>query len=297
MTDIQNKHNKKRNTGLLYEFLVRYISKSIIEENDKKTKNALKILTKFFKRETELYKEFRLINSLMKTNVQREQTAVSILQESKKFSKKFDFKKLNREKSLLIREINHTFSDEDFFNQKIKNYKIFATIQTLLNDWRNPTIDNIERTSKYEEEILTRLLEQTEKEKELNEYIVQDVDKLVIKLMMEKLNKKFSEQLNNEQKEIVKNYVFVADDDEKTKINFIDYLKEVQKKSLASINKFLKENEDKILSEKSEKVKNLIENEKLNENVDDKLVERFLKYAKLKEEILNEDKNEIIKRI
>jgi hypothetical protein len=42
------KHNKKRNTIILYETLIRELTKSILEENEEKKKKVLSILKEFF---------------------------------------------------------------------------------------------------------------------------------------------------------------------------------------------------------------------------------------------------------
>jgi len=68
-------HNKKRNSILLYEFLVSSISKSLVEDDKRKSSAALKILKRHFKKGTNLYKEFRLLNSLIKTSVTSPQVA------------------------------------------------------------------------------------------------------------------------------------------------------------------------------------------------------------------------------
>src|SRR6056297_1342856 len=93
-------HNKKRNTGLLYEFLVRRISEALLEGDQKKSNIALKVIKKHFSKEnSQLYKEFRLINSLMKTTVGSEHTAASIIKEAKRAAKSHNNKSLDREKS------------------------------------------------------------------------------------------------------------------------------------------------------------------------------------------------------
>ena len=116
-------HNKKRNSLLIYEFLVRAISRSLIEDDKKKSSIALKILRKHFKPGTELYKEFRLMNALAKTTVSSEHVAASILKEAKSATVKFDRQKLDREKSILIRNINHMINDENFYDQHVNEYR------------------------------------------------------------------------------------------------------------------------------------------------------------------------------
>ena len=101
---------------LLYEFLVQTISKSLIDDDKKKSSAALKILRKHYKPGTQLYKEFRLINALAKTTVSSEHVAASILKEAKAAATSMDHDSLDREKSLLIRNINHNINDDNFYN-------------------------------------------------------------------------------------------------------------------------------------------------------------------------------------
>ena len=61
------KHNKKRNVGLVYEMLLRFITESIISNNEILAKKAIKIIERRFDKNTELYKEFRLFNALAKS--------------------------------------------------------------------------------------------------------------------------------------------------------------------------------------------------------------------------------------
>ena len=112
-------HNKKRNTGLLYEFLIHTISQALVDDDKRKSSRALKIIKSHFKPGTELYKEFRLINSIMKTTVSVESVASSILGEAKVAARSHDVDSLDREKSLLIRSINHQLNDDHFYDQQI----------------------------------------------------------------------------------------------------------------------------------------------------------------------------------
>ena len=57
------KHNKLRNTGLLYEFLIRQLTIDVL--NTKRQSKALNIVKKYFNENTELGKEFALYNVLM----------------------------------------------------------------------------------------------------------------------------------------------------------------------------------------------------------------------------------------
>ena len=108
------RHNKKRNSGLLYELLIRKISRSLVEGDNKSASISKSIVKKYFNAGTELHKEYRLINALVNVPVGSESIATAVLSEAREASKKFDSKALKIEKSNLIREINHEFNKDDF---------------------------------------------------------------------------------------------------------------------------------------------------------------------------------------
>ena len=134
-------HNKKRNVGLVYEFLVRYISRTLVENREDDAQKAIRILNRRFKAGTQVYREFRLFNSLLTTRVSSGNVVSSIITEARSATRRLNLKELNSEKSKLIREINHSLQDPTFFNQQVVDYKTYATIQTLLNEWRGNDID------------------------------------------------------------------------------------------------------------------------------------------------------------
>jgi hypothetical protein len=279
------RHNKKRNTGLLYEFLVQTISDAILEENDDKRKTAHLIVKKSFSKNTELFKEFRLFHSLFAHTVNSESVADSILEAAKQASKKYDHKKLDHEKSMLIRNINHRINDKNFYNKRISEgeYRIYATIQTLLNEWRSDDIGDIVRVAQYEQTLKEWLL--TEKKvPTLDEEAIRSSDPLVEKLMTKKLNEKYKNNLTTEQANLVKSYVFEGNKDLVT-----SQLESIRDNTLSHIHSYLESESGKnvYLDNKLSKAKELILSENIEGSIDDEKIERFLDIAKLKYELTN----------
>jgi len=203
---MSSSHKKKRSTGIIYECLLQHISKSLVEGDEKSSARALKILKKHFKQGSELYKEFRLINSLMKTTVESQAVASSILTEAKKAARSHDIKKLDKEKSLLIRSINHTISS-DLLDQQVNEYRTLATIQMLINDWRTNSPD-IERMAKYEDQLVSWLTTKKPDEKEHTMSESSGESKLLMRIMMKKLNDKYTNVLTQEQKNLIRTYAW-----------------------------------------------------------------------------------------
>lgn len=276
-----NKHNKRRNSLLIYEFLVRTISKSIIDDNKKKSATALKILKRHFKPGTELYKEFRLMNALAKTTVSSEHTAASILSEAKNAVKSFDGQKLDREKSILIRNINHTLNDENFYDQHVNEYREFATIQTLINEWQSASKD-LHVVAKFEDQLMKQLV--TEKVSTADSTISEDTTgsaRLLMKVMTKKLNEKYSGVLNEQQKSLIKAYAYSTASDDQTSISM--KLQEIKTELIDLIDSYETVAND-YLKNKLQETKSTLLSESL-ELVDDETVTRFMLYSKLKDEL------------
>lgn len=278
-------HNKKRNTALLYEFLVRTISASLVEGDKKKSSVALRILRRHFKPGTQLYKEFRLFNALMKTTVSNNSVSSSIMNEAREAARLADMNQLDREKSLLIRNINHMIRDENFYDQPIVEYRMYATIQTLLNEWRKPKgTTDIASLAKYEEQLHEWLL--TEK-KSADHAVSEDTpgeSRLLMKVMMKKLNEKYSSVLNGEQREIIRSYAFSTANDDQTTIK--KKLEEIKNGLTSAIDSYSYVNqESEYIIKKIASVKSQILSEAIDQ-IDDATVSRFMLYSSLKQELL-----------
>ncbi len=273
-------HNKKRNVGLLYEFLVRTMSDAVVENDAHRRDTALSIIKKHFKKDSEIYKEFRLFHSLAATTVESDSVADSILQSAKEVSRKYDAQKLDRQKSLLIKDINHNIQDSSFYHRRFNEYTTYATIQTLLNEWRNPVPSDIVKVAEYEDNLKKWLLSEKKVSKLEDE---EHTDPLVEKLMLKKFNERYGDSLTNEQADIIRSYIFSQEKVE-------DKLKEVKEQAVQNISNFLadpKNKGDKYLSEKLKKAKVIIESTVTSE-IDDQKVEKFLDIAKLMHEINGE---------
>lgn len=276
-------HNKKRNTGLLYEFLIHTISQALVDDDKRASARAFKIIKAHFKPASELYKEFRLINSIMKTTVSAESVASSILGEAKSAARSHNINSLDREKSLLIRSINHQLNDDHFYDQQISEYRTFATIQNLLNSWRSKSPD-LSKMAEYEDQIVRWLI--TPKI-ELNEQIITDEtpgsNRLLMKIMMKKLGEKYDVVLTTEQKSLIKAYAFSAANDDNKTITL--KLNEIKDKLLKSIDFYIgQKREEKYLTDKLNEVKTRLLNDA--GKVDDSIVAEYMLYIKLIDELI-----------
>ena len=275
-------HNKKRNVGIIYEQLLRTMAEALISDETEKYKTTLGIIRKHFQPGSQLYREFRLFNALVKTSVDKESLAVRILHEAKAAATNFDSDKLRKEKAALIKDINYSLSDPQFYNKRIKEYREYATIQTLLNDWRSAGQPNISRIADYENKVCNMLL--TEKKDEpLEVFHDSDVSALTVRLMTEKFNKRYGRQLNDEQQTLIKEYVFSTQHGE-TK-QFKGYLNELKASLSVELGLYANNCSNQILNEKMNKVQEAVTSLDADA-INDSTVSRFLLISQLKSEIM-----------
>ena len=275
-------HNKKRNSLLIYEFLVRTISRSLVEDDKERSKVALKILKRHFKPGSELYKEFRLMNSLAKTTVSSEHVAASILKEAKDAACTLDFGRLDREKSLLVRSINHGLNDDDFYDQHVNEYRTYATIQTVINEWTSKDKD-LSRLAQYEDTLLRHLVTAREETSPTMSNESAGTVRLLMKVMSKKLNEKYGEALNDQQKSLIKAYAYSTASSNDSSIRL--KLQEIKDELLTMIDGYISsQGEAKYINQKLVETKTAILQESID-SVDDETVTRFMLYSRLNDEL------------
>lgn len=275
------KHNKKRNVGIIYELLLNYVSRSLIEGNKKEAKKASSIIERHFRKDTELYKEFKLFNALVNSNITNTHVVASILNEAKLAAKnKIDTKRLEKEKSRLIKSINYTLDKKAFYHSNIKNYRDLGTVQLTLNEWRKQNHD-LTKLALLESKVAEKMLKTSSSNDDLNNVDVDHTNRLVYKIMIEKFNKQYKNNLNSDQKSIIKNYVFYNDADEQ---KLQEFFKQKKSQCMRLINEFEDRSDNKYLLSKVDNVRNKVSSISTT-NINDTTVVKFLTLTKLIEEI------------
>ena len=283
-------HNKRRNTGLIYEFLLRTMSRAVIEGDEKASSRALRVLRRNYRPGTELYREFRLINSLMRTTVSSEAIALSIVSEARTACRAHDVPMLDRQKSLLIRNVNHIINDESFYDQHINEYRMYATVQTLINDWRDRDSDPA-RIAQHEDQLVRWLV--TDKTQPETSALVSESAgsaRLLMKVMTKKLNEKYADVLSADQRDLVKAYMFSTVNADPALMR--NRLREVKDSSLASIDAYVRDHgADAYVGEKLSHVKEqLMAESPENVVIDDATMTRFMLYVRLGAELSAEER-------
>lgn len=235
------KHNKKRNVGLLHEQLVRHASQMTVEGNSAAADKTIKILIEYFSEGTELLREFRLFSALAHPRVGNPDVARRIVEESRRACSDHDPHALNKEKSALIREINHSINRKDFYNQRIENYRVYSTIQALLNEWRGRNSLTADERVKYEMVLESHLVRgEAETKMKTNP----GADPLIFNIMIEKFNKKYGDKLTEQQSDLLKSRLFGDNEAVVKKSNLIKL------EAKASVERFYKDCDNSVLNEK-----------------------------------------------
>jgi len=271
-------HNKKRNVGIVYEQLVTTVSKAMVEKDQNTANKALRIIKKYFAQGTELYREFRLFNALVQTQVSSDALASRILEETKLASYKYDLSKLRSEKSSLINEINKTFDKDVFYDTPVKNYKVLATIHTLMEEWRNENSDVVKRVQ-YESKLQEWLM--LEKDVAPIESLkTPSVNDLTVKIMRESFNKKFNDNLNEDQKQLLQTIAFGSDEAKVRRI-----MCEQKATALTALQKYQRQCDSKVVEYKLPNAIRILETLDTDDTSDQNIA-KFMTVSRLCDELL-----------
>jgi hypothetical protein len=276
------KHSKYKNTGILFELLVRQITSDILEGKESPVKNLLK---KYFVK-TELGKEYKLYETLLnKTNLTetRADITVNTLVES---SKNLNRRLVKKQKYNLINDLKEHYNINEFFNHKLPNYKVHAAFYNILESSSidkniNPEFVISNKITILEYLTSSPLTQNNPKNIVLEEFKKEDKDikMLTYRILLEKFNGKY-ENFTSSQKEILKELLYSIDNKPRLKEFYISKSNEI-KNELISLTKNVT---DKTTQIKLKEVVNLLDVKSSNKITDDNLV-NLLQYCDLVNEL------------
>ena len=206
----KSSHNKIKNTIILFELLTRQVTSDTMKGVEKSP--ALAILKNHFKPTTPLGKELVMYQTLVNESYKSEAKANMLINTVVGLRKKLKTEDLKKAKYELIREVKKHYDLMNFFNTKIQNYKLFASVYrlfegvsvsraTVLVDSRFTVMENITRTKKKaSQDNMANLISEYKKQDE-------DVRLLAYQLMVDKFNTKYA-KLSAKQQNILKEYIY-----------------------------------------------------------------------------------------
>ena len=276
------KHSKYKNTGILFELLVRQITADTLKGGDSP---AIDILKEYFVK-TELGREYKLYESIVKSKVLSEGKAIIVINSILEVNNNLNRKAIKRQKYNLINEIKTHYNLESFFGYKIKGYKELASLYTLIESFNSnskvATKQIIDSKITLLEYLTKNKIEPKSQNTVLEEFsgYDKDVRTLTYKILLEKFNDKY-DLLTKDQKQVLKEYITAVDSTPDLR-NFYNSKILDLKSTLTEITKNIK---DKATQIKITEVTKFLTELKKTDKVGDSNLVDLLRYYQLVNEI------------
>ena len=279
------KHNKIKNTAILYELLSRQITVDVL--NDTKSPKSVKLFKEFFNKNTELGKEYELYSILLNKKYKNLTHASSLLEAVVKSRRKLSNRRLANEKYNLVKTIKENYDIKEFFNTRIPNFKVVASVYRVFqSEVGKEDFGPVQKTdsSITITEHITQTKQSRVKRQNLSEFTEQDKDLRLLsyQLLVDKFNSKYK-SLNENQKNLLKEYINNVSNTNSLK-EFIDNEVVKIKKALT---KLLPKVNDKITKIKLAEAIDYTDSATKGKVVKDKHVVALMRYYELIKEIKN----------
>ena len=277
------KHSKYKNTGILFELLVRQVTIDTLKGVDSP---AIDIMKKYFVK-SELGREYKLYESILKSKVLNESRANTVVSTILESSVNLNKSTLKRQKYNLIKEIKAHYDLDTFFNIKIKNYKELASLYMLIEGVNGASYVAPSQMVDCKITLLEFLTKQEIKSQDSRENVIEefqaydkDLRILTYKILLEKFNEKY-DSISIEQKQILKEFI--------NSVDSAPHLREFYNTKIAELkehlSKSIKTIQDPATKVKVEEIaKHLVELDKTAKVNDDHLVD-LMQYYELVQEI------------
>lgn len=268
------KHKKYKNTGLIYEMLIRKITSEVVSGDDVSSVNILK---EHFSKGKELQKELSIYRALYKQRYNKGISANDLINTLRETRKKLNENKLKKEKYNLVKSIKESIGFDNLFSIDIPDYKIHASIYNLLeyDDSDNPVY-----ITRCKENLLEHITQGDEEEVPSDIYN-EDPNLLetTYNIFVSKFNEKYS-KFSLSQKNLLKEYINNPDNS----LDFKDYFCEECVFVKNKLNKFKRYNSDESLNIKIENILEWLDTVQDTKFLKENHISTLLKY----QELLNE---------
>lgn len=278
------KHSKYKNTGLIFELLVKQIASDTLSKKDSP---AVSILKKFYAGKSSLAKEYKLYEFISKNNNVTPLRAEAILSTITEISRKLDQAAIKKQKYELIAEIKTNYNIDEFFAIQVRDYKALAALYCLLETQNNA--ENVDPTSLIENKttILEHLTSKIQNEDDVKDTLIEEYSKydkdlrlLTFKILLERFNDNYKDLLP-EQKNILKEFI--------TSVNSTSRLRTIVNEELEKIAKKVElmsqKVSDQVIKIKLEEVKKAIIPVSNKEKIGDTHLVNLMQYYELVHEL------------
>lgn len=280
------KHSKYKNTGLIFELLVKQVAADTLS---RKESPAIKVIKKFYTGNTTLVKEFKLYDFILKNKGVGSKKAETIVSTIVEISRKLDLDSLRKQKYELIKELKQHYDLEEFFSMKVDTYKPLAALYCLLEAQNTPNLLDPTVFVNNKTTILEHLTQTKHSEGQVKDALIEEYSKfdkdlrlLTYKILLEKFNDQYKDLLP-EQKNILKEFIVSAN----SSIRLRNIVNEEMTKLSEDISALKAKITDSVVRIKLEEIQKGIIPVKNTQKVDDNHLVSLMQYYELVNELKN----------
>lgn len=278
------KHSKYKNTGLIFELLVKQIAADTLNNLDSP---AIGILKNYFAGKTALSREFKLYEFISRNRSVSQSKAEAILSTITEVSRKLDSKQLKTLKYNLISEIKNNYDLDEFFGIQVRDYKAFAALYCLLEAQNSDNLVDPQVLIDNKTTILEHLTSQEQDETQVKDTIIEEFGKydkdlrlITFKILLEKFNTKYKDLLP-EQKNILKEFITSVNSNTRLRNIVNEEIEKIKEQINGLVNKV----KDKVIKIKLDEVSKSIKPVSKKEKISDTHLINLMQYYDLVNEL------------
>lgn len=278
------KHSKYRNTGLIFELLIKQIASDTLNNRDSA---AVKIIKKHFTGKTALVREFKLYEFILKNRQVSQAKAETILSTITEISRKLDQTSLKNQKYDLISDIKENYNLDEFFAIQTPDYKALASLYCLLEAQNNDNLLDPQYLVNYKSTLLEHLTTQKQNAEDVKDTLIEEYSKydkdlklLTFKILLEKFNDTYKDLLP-EQKNILKE--FITSVNSQTRLR--NLVNEELLKIATAVHKLSSKVKDQVVKIKLDEVSKAIQPLSNKERISDNHLVNLMQYYDLVNEL------------
>jgi hypothetical protein len=197
------KHNRKRNSGLAYEFLARRCARALVEGDGGALEAGRSLLLRHFSPDCPMSQELELFRALGSCRGLSTEGVRRIIEEVRSRSSELDVEALEEQRKDFIREVHETFG-QDFFSERVPDYKYLASVQIVLESVRGSSRPLEKAEAVRVEETLVEHL--SGRRKVDQEDPLPRIDENTYALSVRKFHERHRERLDPEQWEVLREH-------------------------------------------------------------------------------------------
>lgn len=280
------KHSKYRNTGLIFELLVKQVASDTLNNRDSA---AVSIIKKYYSSKSSLAKEYKLYEFITKNKNISQSKAEAVLSTITEISRKLNQDTLKKQKYNLIADIKKNYDLNEFFSIQIREYTPLAALYCLLEAQNSSALVDPQSLIDNKTTILEHLTETKQDSEEVKDTLIEDFSKydkdlrlLTFKILLEKFNSNYKDLLP-EQKRILKEFI--------TSVSSDNRLRSLVNEELEIISTRVKELtesiDDSVIKIKLEEISKAIKPITHREKIADSHLVNLLQYYDLVNELKN----------